>query len=85
MRALRLAAFLSAGLAALGAALFGWLYYDLYWRWRPLFDADGRYLDEETMVVHHQQNETLLVPLLACLAWLTASLCIAIKAKRKSD
>ena len=85
MQALQLAAFLSIGLASLGAALSGWLYYDLYWRWRPHFDADGRYFDERTMVVHHQQNEALLAPLLGCLAWLAASRWFAFKHKQKPD
>ncbi len=84
MRARRLAVYLSIGLAGLGAAFFGWLYYDLYWRWRSHFDANGRYFDEQTMVVYHAQNSALAIPLVACVLWLAASFWFAVTRGDKS-
>lgn len=56
------------------ALLFGYLFYTLYWQWRHLFDANGRYFYVEDAVVY-QQNAvfwlipTLLFALLAGLAY----------------
>ena len=41
---------------------FGVLYYALYWRYRGLFNEDGRYLDTHDLVMHHAQNAVLIVP-----------------------
>jgi hypothetical protein len=48
-------ALLGAAAAASGvAALFcGALYFTLYWPYRALFDAQGRYFDEAESVVYH--------------------------------
>lgn len=83
MRPLQLCAYVSTGLSALGSALFGWLYYDLYWRWRVHFNSEGRFFDEEGMVVYHQQSSALAIPLALCGLWLFASLWFAFRRKRK--
>lgn len=83
MRPLHLCAYVSIGLSALGSALLGWLYYDLYWRWRAHFNSEGRYFDEESMVVYHQQSSALAIPLALCGLWLFASLWLALRRKRK--
>jgi len=51
----------SAALCLLAAVGCGYFYAVLYWPYRALFDPDGRYLDEATMVVYHQQTGVLLV------------------------
>jgi hypothetical protein len=47
---------------AMAAVLLGFFYYALYWRYRELFNEDGRYLDLRDLVVHHAQDATLAVP-----------------------
>jgi hypothetical protein len=47
---------------AMASVLFGFFYYALYWRYRELFNEDGRYLDPHDLVVHHAQDATLAVP-----------------------
>jgi hypothetical protein len=47
---------------AVASVLFGFFYYALYWRYRGLFNEDGRYLDPRDLVVHHAQDATLAVP-----------------------
>lgn len=76
-----LIAYVSIGLAAIGAAMFGWLYYDLFWRWRAHFNSEGRYFDEETMMVYHQQSSALAIPLAICVLWFFASLWFAFRRK----
>lgn len=46
---------LGAAAAACSAAAFfcGALYFALYWPYRALFDAQGRYFDESESVVYH--------------------------------
>lgn len=51
--------------------LFWFFYVTLYWRHRGLFNEEGRYFDESSLVVYHEQNAALIVPalgflLLAC-------------------
>ena len=41
------------------------LYFALYWPYRDLFDEAGRYLDETTMVVYHEQSGLLVIPAVA--------------------
>lgn len=59
---LSIATFLSGAASLFFGALFG-----LAWRDRHLFNAEGRYFDEASAVVHHNQSMTLLVPALAFL------------------
>lgn len=40
----------------LTAAAFGFLYYAFYWRWRDLFNSEGRYFDPASSVVYHAQS-----------------------------
>jgi hypothetical protein len=47
---------------AIASALFGFFYYTLYWRYRGLFNEDGRYLDTHDLVVHHAQAAMLALP-----------------------
>ena len=46
----------------MASMLFGFFYYALYWRYRELFNEDGRYLDPHDLVVHHAQDAMLAVP-----------------------
>lgn len=69
-RRLRLSQWLLLGSAlACGAAslCFGFLYVSLYWRYRELFNAEGRYFDAHSATVYHQQDGVLIVPALAFL------------------
>ena len=59
--------YLMAGVFLPLTAFFGWSYYESYWRWRDCFNAEGRCFVESDSVVHHQQNEILIVPLAICL------------------
>ncbi len=79
MGAPRRAAYVWVVIAGLSAAFFAWLYYDLYWRWRGRFNAEGRYFDEDAVVVYRQQNEALVIPLAICGLWLIAALWFAFK------
>lgn len=63
-QALLLAATLISGASA---ALFGFLYFSLYWPYRGLFNEEGRYFDGDTLVVHHEQTGLFVVPALAFL------------------
>lgn len=85
VKALRRAAYVWVAIAGVSTAVCAWLYYELYWRWRPLFNSEGRYFDEANAVVHHQQNEALVIPLLACALWLLTTFWFAVKSRRKSD
>lgn len=63
-QALLLAATLISGASA---ALFGFLYFSLYWPYRGLFNEEGRYFNGDTLVVHHEQTGLFIVPALAFL------------------
>jgi len=52
----------ASGMCAAASALFGFFYCTLYWRYRGLFDEDGRYLDTHDLVVHHAQDAMLALP-----------------------
>ena len=58
-RGLLLAAGLLSSLAALWFAV---LYYSLYWRYRDLFDEQGRYFDAEQLVVYDDSAFVFIVP-----------------------
>ena len=49
---LRAIAKTAALLAATGAAFFTWVFFEEFWRYRTLFDTEGRYFDPEAMIVH---------------------------------
>ena len=57
----------AASLCAAASAFFGFLYYELYWKYRGLFNEQGRYFDEADMVVHHDDAAFLIVPTIAAL------------------
>lgn len=44
---------------------FGFVYYSVYWRYRALFDEQGRYFDEAASVVYHDDASIFIVPVLA--------------------
>lgn len=44
---------------------FWFLYFSLYWPHRERFNEAGRYIDETTMVVYHQQSGLLVIPAVA--------------------
>ena len=46
----------------MAAVPFGFFYYALYWRYRELFNEDGRYLDPRDLVVNHAQAAMLALP-----------------------
>ena len=52
----------AALLCTLSSALFGFFYYVCYWRYRDLFNEEGRYFDENHLVVYHDQNAVLIIP-----------------------
>ena len=61
-RTLRLVAVLSCAAVSVASWL---LYFALYWPHRDRFDESGRYIDEATMVVYHQQSGLLVIPAVA--------------------
>ena len=38
------------------ALLCAYLFYDVYWQYRTLFDENGRYFDAQTAVVYHDTS-----------------------------
>jgi NADH:ubiquinone oxidoreductase subunit 5 (subunit L)/multisubunit Na+/H+ antiporter MnhA subunit len=57
---------LFAALLSAAASLGCWfLYFTLYWPYRGRFNEEGRYLDEATQVVHHEQSGVLVFPAVA--------------------
>jgi NADH:ubiquinone oxidoreductase subunit 5 (subunit L)/multisubunit Na+/H+ antiporter MnhA subunit len=54
-------------LCAAGSLFFWFLYFTLYWPYRNLFNEEGRYFDEDSVVVYHEQNGLMIVPALALL------------------
>jgi hypothetical protein len=68
----------ASGVCAVASALFGFFYYTLYWRYRGLFNEDGRYLDTHDLVVHHAQAAMLALPAggfaLLAIVWFAAHL-----------
>jgi hypothetical protein len=54
--------YVASAVSATGAALFGALFYVYYWRWRGLFNEEGRYFHEPDAVVFHEQSAVLLQP-----------------------
>ncbi|MBD0372400.1 MAG: hypothetical protein ICV60_16270 [Pyrinomonadaceae bacterium] len=57
--------------------LSGWLFYEFYLKWLPVFE-DGRYFDSETGVVYHDTGSvwgilSLSLLLISIVLWLLAS------------
>jgi hypothetical protein len=76
---LLLAAFLSGA-----ATIFlGFFYFSLYWPYRDLFNEEGRYFDQQNVVVYHEQNGLLIVPALAFLL-LSLLFCIAFLVRHRA-
>jgi hypothetical protein len=69
---------------AMAAVLFGFFYYALYWRYRGLFNEEGRYLDPQELVVHHAQDAVLAVPA-GLFALLAIVLFVAGRLHRRSE
>ena len=59
---------LAAAVSGAAALFFGFFYCSLYWPYRGLFNEEGRYFDEQNLVVYHEQNGLFIVPTLVCLA-----------------
>ena len=57
----------AASLCTAASAFFGFLYYALYWKYRNLFNEQGRYFDEAAMVVHHDDDAFFIVPTIVAL------------------
>lgn len=49
-------------LSGAAAYFFGFLFLKLYWPYRNLFNEEGRYFDEKSPVVYHQQSGFFIVP-----------------------
>jgi hypothetical protein len=74
----------ASGVCAVASALFGFFYYTSYWRYRGLFNEDGRYFDPHDLVVHHAQGAMLAVP--ACgFALLAVALFVFGRRHRRSE
>ncbi|KAA8998124.1 DUF3379 domain-containing protein [Affinibrenneria salicis] len=73
---------MAAVFSALLSILFGFLYFELYWRWRDLFYENGRYFDEQNAVVYQDDSAILIVPTLCCVL-LTLVLTIALRVRRR--
>ncbi|MFT3814600.1 MAG: hypothetical protein QM740_14670 [Acidovorax sp.] len=66
----------AACLCTAASAFFGFLYYDLYWKYRDLFNEEGRYFDEQGLIVYHDDAAYFIVP--TVVAFLLAFLLTAI-------
>jgi NADH:ubiquinone oxidoreductase subunit 5 (subunit L)/multisubunit Na+/H+ antiporter MnhA subunit len=56
----------AAALLCAAASVAAWFFYFvLYWRHRDRFNEAGRYIDETTMVVYHEQSSLLVIPAVA--------------------
>jgi hypothetical protein len=69
--------YVASAVSAVGAIFFSAFYYLSYWRWRGLFNEEGRYFHEPDAVVYHQQSAMLLLPavlaaVVAIVLWITA-------------
>ncbi|KAF1021051.1 MAG: hypothetical protein GAK30_02075 [Paracidovorax wautersii] len=58
---------IAISLCATASAIFGFLYYGLYWKYRDLFNENGRYFDETDSVVYQDEAAILIVPAIALL------------------
>ena len=54
-------------LCSLAGLLFAALYYHLYWRYRDLFNEQGRYFDPVEMVVYDDSAFVFIVPAITLL------------------
>jgi low affinity Fe/Cu permease len=62
------AASVAIALLSATASIGCWfLYFTLYWPYRRLFNAEGRYFDAGRLVVYHEQAGLLIVPAVALL------------------
>jgi hypothetical protein len=67
-----------AGFLLCCALLFGWLFYERYWRWRHCFNELGRCFDPASETVAMDSNSmyglpaalALILALLAAVSWL---------------
>jgi NADH:ubiquinone oxidoreductase subunit 5 (subunit L)/multisubunit Na+/H+ antiporter MnhA subunit len=57
----------AAIVSAAASVCFLVLFERFYWRYRSLFDEQGRYFDEATSVVYHEQAYVLAIPAAALL------------------
>jgi hypothetical protein len=55
---------IAASLCAAGSLFLWSLYFTLYWPHRGRFNEQGRYLDEATSTVFHEQSGVLAIPAL---------------------
>ena len=58
---------IASAISLLGSLFFWFLYFSLYWPYRNLFDGQGRYFDDRSAIVHHEQSGLLAVPALGLL------------------
>ncbi|GAA6130216.1 hypothetical protein [Halopseudomonas sabulinigri] len=58
---------IAAVLSATGSLFFWLFFFTLYWPYRYLFNEEGRYFDEDSVVVYHEHNGLTVVPALALL------------------
>ena len=56
-------------LSALAGLLSLSLYYSLYWRYRDLFNEQGRYFDPSAMVVYDDSAFVFIIPAIALLGF----------------
>ncbi|HEU4460106.1 MAG TPA: hypothetical protein VFR90_13370 [Methylibium sp.] len=52
----------AAAFSTVSSLTLWFLYFTLYWFRREKFAGAGRYFDEATLVVHHEQTGVLLLP-----------------------
>ena len=65
----------AALLSCCTGAVFGFLYFTLYWPYRHIFNELGRHFDEQESVVYSQDSGVLIIP---TIAFLTISLLLGI-------
>jgi hypothetical protein len=69
--------YVASAISAAGATVFGAFFWFYYWRWRGLFNEEGRYFHEPDAVVFHEQSAVLLLPavsgaVVAIVLWIIA-------------
>ena len=49
-------------LSLLASLFFAYLFYEMYWQWRNLFDENGRYFDAAESVVYASEAKFYALP-----------------------
>ena len=68
--------------SAAASSFFAWLFYEEFWRYARLFDAEGRYFDAEAMIVHNADSAFYSLPALGLAIVAVVLLALSRKGRR---